>query len=201
MRQSPTIRPVLLQAHPQGRWRSPGAALRRREKTNRIHRGPRDRNGSLGANVVGERHALPRSCTTSVVAERSLSDQLTDSLVSCRRNEWPSGVRQRSPNPTCGEAPGSGDKPRHLPRRLAVGHSTEPRPHCRKNGYFDLMLRGSVVGVDRQQGGPGGAVDLVGPFDAPRDPHRRDVGQKRNCRVAGGQRRSGDRARQLLSGT
>ena len=24
----------------------------------------RDRNGSLGANVVGERHALPRSCTT-----------------------------------------------------------------------------------------------------------------------------------------
>src|SRR5208283_4540746 len=90
---------------------------------------------------------------------------------------------------------------RHLPRRLAVGHTTEPRPHCRKNGYFDLMLRGSAVGVDRQQGGPGGAVDLVGPFDAPRDPHRRGVGQKRNCRVAGGQRRSGVRARQLLSGT
>ncbi len=43
------------------------------------------------------------------------------------------------------------------------------------------------MGVDRQQGGPGGAVDLVGPFDAPRDPHRRGVGQKRNCRVAGGQ--------------
>ena len=31
-----------------------------------------DRNGSLGANVVGERHALPRSCTT-LVAERSPS--------------------------------------------------------------------------------------------------------------------------------
>jgi hypothetical protein len=27
---------------------------------------------------------------------------------------------------------------RHLPRRLAVGHTTEPRPYCRKNGYFDL---------------------------------------------------------------
>ncbi len=26
--------------------------------------GPRGRNGPLGANVVGERHALPRSCTT-----------------------------------------------------------------------------------------------------------------------------------------
>ena len=58
------MRPELLQAHPQGRWRSPGAARRSREKTNRIHLGPRDRNGSLGANVVGERHALPRSCTT-----------------------------------------------------------------------------------------------------------------------------------------
>ncbi len=35
-----------------------------KRENNRIHRGPRDRNGSLGANVVGERHALPRSCTT-----------------------------------------------------------------------------------------------------------------------------------------
>ena len=26
--------------------------------------GPRGRNGPLGANVVGERHVLPRSCTT-----------------------------------------------------------------------------------------------------------------------------------------
>ena len=34
------MRPELLQAHPQGRWRSPGAALRRREKTRgsiRVH--------------------------------------------------------------------------------------------------------------------------------------------------------------------
>src|SRR5271157_2891809 len=33
VRQSPTIRPELLQVHPQGRWRSPGAARRSREKT------------------------------------------------------------------------------------------------------------------------------------------------------------------------
>ena len=63
VRQSPTMRLASPQAHPQGRSGSTSAALRRREN-NRIHRGPRDRNGSLGANVVGERHALPRSCTT-----------------------------------------------------------------------------------------------------------------------------------------
>jgi hypothetical protein len=33
VRQSPTMRSELLQAHPQGRWRSPGAARRSREKT------------------------------------------------------------------------------------------------------------------------------------------------------------------------
>ncbi len=33
VRQSPTMRPELLQTHPQGRWRSPGAARRSREKT------------------------------------------------------------------------------------------------------------------------------------------------------------------------
>src|SRR5208337_1563834 len=33
-------------------------------ENHRIHPGPRGRNGPLGANVVGERHALPRSCTT-----------------------------------------------------------------------------------------------------------------------------------------
>ncbi len=35
-----------------------------KRENNRIHLGPRGRNGPLGANVVGERHALPRSCTT-----------------------------------------------------------------------------------------------------------------------------------------
>ncbi len=35
-----------------------------KRENHRIHWGPQDRNGSLGANVVGERHALPRSCTT-----------------------------------------------------------------------------------------------------------------------------------------
>jgi hypothetical protein len=35
-----------------------------KRENNRIHVGPRGRNGPLGANVVGERHALPRSCTT-----------------------------------------------------------------------------------------------------------------------------------------
>ena len=58
------MRPELLQAHPQGRWSSPGAARRSREKTTGSTLGPRGRNGPLGANVVGERHALPRSCTT-----------------------------------------------------------------------------------------------------------------------------------------
>src|SRR5208337_3117053 len=128
---------------------------RSREKTNRIHRGPRDRNGSLGATVVGERHALPRSCTTSVVAERSLSDQLTDSLVSCRRNEWPSGVRQRSPNPTCGEAPGSGDKPppsASPPRRRAHHRTPSPLPEKRLLRSYAPRLgcgRGSPAGRPR----------------------------------------------------
>jgi hypothetical protein len=59
---------------PSGRGPAPSAPTRslginqcgssEKRENNRIHRGPRDRNGSLGANVVGERHALPRSCTT-----------------------------------------------------------------------------------------------------------------------------------------
>ena len=83
VRQSPTMRPELLSAHPQGRWRSPGAAQTDVRETKQ------DPSGSTGRERVLGRSAwrwpgLPRSCLTLVRAERSQADLQVDRIENCR---------------------------------------------------------------------------------------------------------------------
>src|SRR4051812_47514774 len=62
---------------------------------------------------------------------------------------------------------------RHLPRGLVEGYAAEAGARRREGDGLDRLVGGEVVRVDREQGGPGRGVDLVGPLDAARHAHRR----------------------------
>ena len=59
--------------------------------------GPRGRNGPLGANVVGERHALPRSCTT-FSGGRAFTQVIRRQMEEVEANELRADLNERIRN-------------------------------------------------------------------------------------------------------
>lgn len=63
---------------------------------------------------------------------------------------------------------------RHLSCRLGIGNTAETGPHGRQGYRIDLFIGSNVVTVDRQQGCPGGHIDLVRTFDRSSPAHLAD---------------------------